>query len=914
MAGANELTIIVDADIDGLRQQLENARRETQSFSDRIGAIGAEITKLGTAMTVGLTVPIVALGKAAITAYGELQSLELGVEAVAGSAEFAGKQLSNLREIAKLPGLGLKEAVKGSINLQAIGYSAANSEKILQQFGNAVASVGKGRVEFERAIYGVTQLANTELPLGEDLNIIADALPQVRNLLKEAFGTSRTEELQKLGVKSKQVMDVILTGLEKLPKVNGGVKNAFENLGDSIQQNLARIGKVIDDRLNISGIIDKVTGYIDKLISAFEDLSPGVQKSILVIVGVTAVAGPLIVALGGIMTVLPIIISGVTALGTAIGALLSPIGLAAAAIAGLSYIIYRYVSDIDKLNAAKNVQIEVEKKYSQEFGKAASETKASIQELIYVFKSQYSTLEQRKEAYEKLIAIDKSFIGTLDDQYRATSRLSLTFTTLVRNMEAYALAQAQVAVRAEKFKQVAEAEFNFGITQVKLDEAKKRINELGELYRSGKISKDKYFEELDKTQGSELNKSYISQRENLKLITAEKNVISKLNEKELQQLQKATNILEAQLKGGKIQGKFIGDELRKQLQSQLDNNKRILQLRFGIETDYGDKDKFLPGLEKVKKTTQKQLAEIFPVGSIAELQQRAELLKKAIETSNNDIIKIRGLDKFGHDKTKEGLPIYTGEVLSREKAVERLSDLNDLIGEELKPVKFESAGFLDPLGNEYKTLADLLQSQATRLYDITNHQIPKTFDDGFVKTLEQSAKISQLKEQLNKDFEGLISSSVASTLTDTFDSIGQAIAQGGNVMQSIGNSLLKGISNFLKKMGEMLIQYGVLTLIKGKLDIASKVGGPTAIAAGLAAIGIGAAASAVGSAIGSFAGSGGNGSSNTNTTSSASNVPNYTSSTYSNGTSSGGDVIFRISGNDLIGAINRNVSAENRLN
>src|SRR5690606_19122085 len=97
--------------------------------------------------------------------YGKLQSLEKGLAAVAGSTGAAQKQLEELREVAKLPGLGLEEAVRGSIALQAIGISADEAKRAILQFGNAVATVGKGRAELDRALYGLQQLANTDFPL-----------------------------------------------------------------------------------------------------------------------------------------------------------------------------------------------------------------------------------------------------------------------------------------------------------------------------------------------------------------------------------------------------------------------------------------------------------------------------------------------------------------------------------------------------------------------------------------------------------------------------------------------------------------------------------------------------------------------------------------------------------------------------
>jgi len=870
MAGANELTIIVDADIDGLRQQLENARRETQSFSDRIGSLGAEIAKLGTAMTVGLTVPIVALGKASIEAYAKLQALELGVEAVAGSATFAGKQLGNLREIAKLPGLGLQEAVKGSINLQAIGYSAGNAEKILAQFGNAVASVGKGRVEFERAIYGVTQLANTEFPLGEDLNIIADALPQVRTLLKEAFGTSRTEELQKLGIKSKQVMDVILTGLEKLPRVNGGIKNAFENLGDSIQQNLARIGKVIDDRFNISGIIDKLTNTLDNLITRFEKLSPEMQTTVGILAALTAATGPALVALGGVLVVLPSLVEGFKILKTAVASfnttlLANPYTAIAVALAAIGVAVYAYYSSLE---TAKDRQ----ERFNDALTKATLQAKNEVSELkkLYaVSQDQNTSLEERNKAVDQLQKQYPAYFANLSNEAILAGKAGASYKALT--IDIYNASKARVAQSELDARNAKRLEEDIKL-QEKLVQSVKDYNNAkatkitsGEVGSAGKIGDVEFTQQEVQARALQRNRALLKERREL---------------------------ADQRKKEDAYLIKIIGQ-----------GQDAITKL------DTVGPDSFLPGLEKTKKETQKQLAEIFPVGSIAELRQRAELLVKAIETSNNDIIKIRGLDKFGNDKTKEGLPIYTGEILSREKAVERLAELNDLIGEELKPVKIEGRGLLDTFGNEFKTTNDLLASESARTYSILNTELPLAFTDGFTKVKEvlKQAKLKEAIDELNKDLSNVINQDVTQGITDAFSAIGSAFTTGGNLFKSLGTSLLNSFGKILSDLGKQMIQYGVSLLA---LKIAMKSLNPyIAIAAGAALVAIGAGVSAFAQKQNESIGSG------SGTTSTASSVPNYTSSSFTGGGSGGSnEVVFRISGPDLVGAFNRSVSAQDRVN
>ncbi|WP_233507597.1 tape measure protein [Adhaeribacter pallidiroseus] len=271
-------------------------------------------------------------GVGAVKSAGDTEALKLGLEAVTGSAEKAGKRFKELQELAKLPGLGLEQAVEADISLQATGLAAETSAKSIKQFGNAIASVGKGPEQLKQALYGVQQLANTDFPLGEDLNIIKEAVPQVSKLLKEAFGTARSEELQKLGVSSQEVLSTILTGLEKLPRVAGGINNTFTNVFDGIKQNLSAFGESIVKNLNVQAIAQGFSAALDSITNAFTNLSPSVQKGILVFAGLAAAIGPIALAIGGVISILPTLAAG-------FAVITGPIGLAVGAIAAGAYLI-----------------------------------------------------------------------------------------------------------------------------------------------------------------------------------------------------------------------------------------------------------------------------------------------------------------------------------------------------------------------------------------------------------------------------------------------------------------------------------------------------------------------------------------------------------------------------------------------
>lgn len=323
---SENLSFKFTADISEFQNAIASVTAGLKSTGDKLKDIGGQLSTY-------VSLPLAALGTAAIKAFGDIQALKNGLTAVTGSASIAEKQFTRLKEIAKLPGLGLQEAVKGAINLQVIGFSAEKAEKAMMSFGNAVATVGKGKEDFQGALYGLQQLANTDLPLAEDLNIIKERIPQVTPLLKEAFGTARSDELAKMGITSAKLVDTIIDGLAKLPPVTGGINAAFENLGDGIKNNLADVGEIINNSFDISAIIDKVVSSLTELVNYFKGLSPEIQKTVVSFGALGVVLPPLLVAIGVFVgTILPALIAG-------FAALLSPIGLVVVAIAGAAVLI-----------------------------------------------------------------------------------------------------------------------------------------------------------------------------------------------------------------------------------------------------------------------------------------------------------------------------------------------------------------------------------------------------------------------------------------------------------------------------------------------------------------------------------------------------------------------------------------------
>jgi tape measure domain-containing protein len=240
------LAAYVRLDFSKLKGDQDKARKSLKDFSTKLTKeIGQSFSDLGQRMSVGITAPLLALGKGAVDAATKMDSLTRGLTAVSGSSMEAERQLKRLREVAKLPGLSFEQAIEGSTRLQAAGFSAQMAERSLKAFGNALATVGKGSAELEGVNLALSQIQSKGKVTAEEINQIAERVPQIRQVMLRVFGTADTEVLQRAKITSQQFVQAIVGELEKLPKVTGGVSNSFENFKDSMQQALAELGKAI---------------------------------------------------------------------------------------------------------------------------------------------------------------------------------------------------------------------------------------------------------------------------------------------------------------------------------------------------------------------------------------------------------------------------------------------------------------------------------------------------------------------------------------------------------------------------------------------------------------------------------------------------------------------------------------------
>lgn len=214
-----------------------------------VGALSAAVIAFGATALASGAVALINLGKSATEANAKMRSLERGLMAVTGGAGETAEQMKRLEQIALLPGLDLRNVVQSFTDLKSSGVGVSTAERAIKSFGNALATVGRGPADLAGVLYGVRQLATSDTILAEDLNIIKERVPQVTKALRELYGTSRPEDIVKMGVDPDTLLAALIAKMEELPQATGDIEEAWINLGDQWTKVLSKMGGPINDVL-----------------------------------------------------------------------------------------------------------------------------------------------------------------------------------------------------------------------------------------------------------------------------------------------------------------------------------------------------------------------------------------------------------------------------------------------------------------------------------------------------------------------------------------------------------------------------------------------------------------------------------------------------------------------------------------
>ena len=314
----------------------------TDDFDKRVNAslnkikrFGATISEAGQALSIGFSAPVIAAGAAALNAAMQMETLEKGLAATMKSTTAAATELEKLKEVSKLPGLGLKEAVQGSIRLQTLGSTADESRRIMRELGNALAVVGGGKEDFSEVIRQLSQMAAVGKVTKENLDPIVERIPQIAAIIKDKFGAAAlgdpAKTFERMGISAQQFIGMIVAELEKGGRAGGDLKTSMENLREEVFATAAEFGKslVPIGKTVVKDVLTPMVERAKELATAFNNLTPETKSFVVE----AAAAG---VALSGAVLIIGTVIEKAALIGGALVKVIGVLGTLKAAVLAAS--------------------------------------------------------------------------------------------------------------------------------------------------------------------------------------------------------------------------------------------------------------------------------------------------------------------------------------------------------------------------------------------------------------------------------------------------------------------------------------------------------------------------------------------------------------------------------------------------
>ena len=345
MSSFAKISIRFLADLNQFSSQMQNANRDLQKF-------GEKMTSIGSGLTLGVTLPILGLGAAAVKTASDAEETSAKFNTVFSDISDAAKE-------------------SASVLRNSYGLSSTASQQLLSDTGDLLTGFGFSQ---EGALDLSTEVNKLAVDLASFTNFSGGAEGASQALTKALLG--ERESVKSLGIsilESDVKARVLLNTQQGLTFETERQAKAFATLQIAQEQSKNAIGdyartsdgfanqmRLLKARLEDVSVqfgqillpyVTKLAGFTGKLIEKFSNLDESTKKIIVVIGALAAVIGPLLVTIGFLATtvlpgliasfgflsatVIPAVTTAMTALNTVI--LANPIGAVATAVGLLVY-------------------------------------------------------------------------------------------------------------------------------------------------------------------------------------------------------------------------------------------------------------------------------------------------------------------------------------------------------------------------------------------------------------------------------------------------------------------------------------------------------------------------------------------------------------------------------------------------
>lgn len=318
-------------DLQGLRHEMDRVSNNSMTFSKRLQSLGNGMKSVGNGvksaghfMTTFITAPILA--------------------GIAGAIKQASDMNETISKTQVVFGQASKEVLKWSDQtLKSVGLAKGTALDMAATFGDMGTAMGLNNNKAKEMAMNLVNLTG-------DMASFKNMKPEEIHIALTGAYTGETEALKRLGI----VMTVAnlerfasaqgikkeydeMTQAEKIQlRYNYIMKASKNSVGDfkRTQQSAANQMRIFTEGIKESGAkigtiflpyFTKAIQFVNKLMDKFHNLSPAMQKVILIVALVAAGIGPLLVVIGTAITVIGGLVAAIGTIGLPVAAAIAAI-------------------------------------------------------------------------------------------------------------------------------------------------------------------------------------------------------------------------------------------------------------------------------------------------------------------------------------------------------------------------------------------------------------------------------------------------------------------------------------------------------------------------------------------------------------------------------------------------------------
>jgi len=358
----------IEIDASGVRRGVSQATSSLADLQKVAYQVGDDLKKLGRNLTVGLTLPLVALGGSAIKLASDFE--ETRNKAVVVFEDMSDSIVANANKAAKNLGINKEAYLDYASSIGAalkaggasVAESASLSEQAVKHFAD-LASFHNAQVEdvaraWESAIRGQYEPIQRYFPFitNEYLKTYG-----IANGMLDANTKNLTANQRAVILNAIALDENLNPAIDDFAETSGGLANQTRSMQAQFHDLLITLGQ------NLLPIALQVATALNSILEKFNNMSPAMQKVVLGFGAFLAVLGPLLSLLGtlvnffttigpllsGLGTTLPTISAGFSGMGTAITGITIPsLGAMVAALGPLLLILAAVAAQLLLLKVA----------------------------------------------------------------------------------------------------------------------------------------------------------------------------------------------------------------------------------------------------------------------------------------------------------------------------------------------------------------------------------------------------------------------------------------------------------------------------------------------------------------------------------------------------------------------------------